>query len=396
MERSIDIVAAGHICIDIIPDLSGLGDADAQALFRPGKLLKAGPVTFATGGAVSNAGIALHILGLRTQLMGKVGDDILGRLVTEIVERYDPGLAEGMVVAEGVETSYTVVINPPSIDRIFFHCPGANDTFTADDVRYDAVEQARLFHFGYPPIMREMFADDGAQLVAMLRRIKELGVTTSVDMALPDPTSPAGKADWETILGSILPYVDVFLPSIEETLYMLRRETYDRLSADGDIVSAATPPLLSSLSSELLELGVPIVGLKLGDRGLYLRTGDRVALSDLGSAQPTDLERWTNREFWAPCFEVDVVGTTGAGDATIAGFLAGLLRDLSPEDTLTGAVAVGACNVEAADALSGVRGWEETWDRVRAGWSRCPVTIGAPGWHYDPERSLWIGSADGH
>ncbi len=50
---------------------------------------------------------------------------------------------------------------------------------------------------------------------------------------------------------------------------------------------------------------------------------------------------------WAPCFDVEVVGTTGSGDATIAGFLSALLRDASPEEAMTMAVAVGACNVEA-------------------------------------------------
>ena len=45
-------------------------------------------------------------------------------------------------------------------------------------------------------------------------------------------------------------------------------------------------------------------------------------------AQPNSTA-WANYENWSPCFQVDVVGTTGAGDATIAGFLAALLRDMS-------------------------------------------------------------------
>ena len=62
------------------------------------------------------------------------------------------------------------------------------------------------------------------------------------------------------------------------------------------------------------------------------------------------------------------MGTTGAGDATIAGFLTALLRDVPPERALAIAAAVGACNVEAADAVSGVRSWEETLARIDAGW----------------------------
>jgi len=92
---------------------------------------------------------------------------------------------------------------------------------------------------------------------------------------------------------------------------------------------------------------------------------------------------------WAPCFRVEVVGTTGAGDAAIAGFIAGLLRGLAPAATLTAAVAVGACNVEAADALSGIRPWDETLGRIAAGWPRRALAIDAAGWRFDAEQGLW-------
>jgi len=291
-------------------------------------------------------------------------------------------------------TSYTIIINPPGVDRIFLHCPAANDTFGADDVRYDVVAESRLFHFGYPPLLRRTFEAGGAQLVGMFRRAHETGVTTSLDMALPDPSSAAGRADWRAILQSTLPYVHVFLPSIEETLYMLRRETYDELrrAADGpDILPLITPRMLSDLGRELLALGVKVLVLKLGDRGVYLRTAGQSALESLGRARPSDLAAWTDKELWAPCFQVDVVGTTGAGDATIAGFLSGLLRDMPPEEAVTAAVAVGGCNVETPDALSGVRSWEETLRRIAEGWPRHRLDLQAPGWRFDDAHQLWVG-----
>jgi sugar/nucleoside kinase (ribokinase family) len=142
------------------------------------------------------------------------------------------------------------------------------------------------------------------------------------------------------------------------------------------------------VADEMLALGAKIVVLKLGQRGLYLRSGQQ-SLPDLPDPG------WRNRELWAPCFVPQpLVGTTGAGDATIAGFLAGLLRGQTVEAALTGAVAVGACNVEAADALSGVRPWEETQARIAAGWARQPVTISAPGWVWDEDQALWVGPGD--
>ena len=87
---------------------------------------------------------------------------------------------------------------------------------------------------------------------------------------------------------------------------------------------------------------------------------------------------------------MDEVGTTGAGDSTIAGFLSALLRDMAPHQALTAAVAVGACNVEAADALSGIRPWEETLRRVAGGWARHPLTLDAPGWRFDARATFCV------
>jgi len=176
---------------------------------------------------------------------------------------------------------------------------------------------------------------------------------------------------------------------------MLRRETFDRLwstARGSNILPLITPELLSDLGRQLIQMGVKIVGLKLGERGLYLRTADRAAIKSPGRGCPSDPGAWAAREIWAPCFQVSVVGTTGSGDATIAGFLSALLRDMSPEDAVTAAVAVGACNVEAADAVSGIRSWEETMQRVRSGWRRHELRLTSSDWQFDQTHQLWIGS----
>ena len=394
MSETYDAVVAGHLCLDLIPDMTRISQDRIEQVFVPGRLSIVGPATFCSGGPVSNAGLALTKLGVQTQLMGKVGDDVLGQVVNEIVGSYGPSLTDGMIIDREVNTSYTVVLSPPGVDRFFLHFPGANDTFSADDVRYDLVSKARLFHFGYPPIMQLMYERDGIQLAEIFRSAKDTGVTTSLDMALPDPTSAAGRADWVTILRSTLPHVDVFLPSIEEILYMLRRAVYDELyrAADGpNFLPWITPELLSDLGRQLLGMGPKVVCLKLGDRGLYLRTADWPAIASLGRARPSDPAAWANKELWTACFKVDEVGTAGSGDSTIAGFLSALLRDMSAEEAVTGAVAVGACNVEAADTLSGVRPWNETLQRVASGWARHELDLDAPGWHFHEDHQLWVG-----
>ena len=389
----IDAVVAGHLCLDLIPDLSGSTKDQFEALFQPGQLVDIGPADYCTGGPVSNTGLALTKLGIKTRLMGKVGDDLFGRAIQDYVGAYGADLADAMVVDPAAQTSYTIVISPPGVDRLFLHYPGANDTFGARDIRYGQLQNARLFHFGYPPLMRRMYEDGGSELASIFARAKETGITTSLDMALPDPSSPAGRADWGGILRSSLPHVDIFMPSIEEILFMLRPNTYRALREEAggpNIVPVIAAGLLSDLGWELLGLGAKIIALKLGDRGLYLRTADQPRLAGMGRTHPSDLAAWADKELWAPCFRVGVVGTTGSGDATIAGFLGALLRDHSAEEAATAAVAVGACNVEAADALSGLRTWEETWQRVRSGWGRHELAPDAPDWVFDEGQALWV------
>jgi sugar/nucleoside kinase (ribokinase family) len=381
-------VVAGHICIDVIPNLDHLRPGQFNQLFQPGRLIVTGPATFSTGGAASNTGLSLHRLGIPTRIIARVGDDPFGRIIRSIVDGYSSNLGQGIVASDS-GTSYTIIINPPATDRTFLHHPGANDDFEANDVDYELVSKAALFHFGYPPMMQKMYIHQGAELVEMLQRVKELGVTTSLDMVFPDPTSPGGQADWNAIMRAAAPFVDIFLPSIEELLFMLRRDTYEKMNAAGDILSQVTPELLSDFSDHLISLGIKIVVLKLGSRGIYLHTANAAQFGDIGRAAPQNLDAWIDRECWVPCFKVNAAGTTGAGDAAIAGFLSGLLRGMDPEECLTAAVGVGACNVEAPDALSGVKSWEATLERIQAGWERYPLEIQSPGWDWDEQHQMW-------
>ena len=75
----VDAVVAGHLCLDLIPDLSGSEKDQFEAVFQPGQLVDIGPVDYCTGGPVSNTGLALTKLGIHTRLMGKVGDDLFGQ-----------------------------------------------------------------------------------------------------------------------------------------------------------------------------------------------------------------------------------------------------------------------------------------------------------------------------
>ena len=293
-----------------------------------------------------------------------------------------------MIKIPGDTTSYTVVVNIPGSDRIFLHCTGANDSFVADDIDYAEVAGTRLFHLGYPPLMKNLFENRGEELISIYRRVKELGVTTSLDMAMPDPGSLSGRAGWAHIIREVGKYLDIFLPSAEEILFMLD-------PTHGENCENLSPGKISELGATLLEMGTAIAGLKLGSRGLYIRTGTAERLRAMGSLKLSDIGAWANRELWFPVFNTgNFAGATGSGDTTIAGFLTALLRDLGPEEAGTMACMVGTTNVEAPDALSGLRSWEDT----RALLTQLPkesLIIESAGWHVDPATKIWHGPADG-
>ena len=104
--------------IDLIPRWEGGAIESFSKVFSPGKLVQVGPATMSTGGAVSNTGQALQKLGLRTLLMAKIGRDTVGDIVRGLL-RSNGADDSGMSSAENDQSSYSVVLAPPGMDRIF-------------------------------------------------------------------------------------------------------------------------------------------------------------------------------------------------------------------------------------------------------------------------------------
>lgn len=354
-----EIIVGGHLCLDIIPSLRS-----QQLDFRPGALEEIGNATVSTGGCVSNTGISLVRLGARVQLVSRVGDDLLGECL------------QGCLHAQGIEdltlnkiqgefTSYSLVLSPPGRDRMVLHYPGTNNTFDSSDLLAPLQGKAKLFHFGYPPLMRRMYENCGVELRNVFCSAHAGGMITSLDMAYPDSSSAAGRVNWRSILTRTLPFVDFFLPSYDEIVLMLG---LDRTVYQLDETTLLDQ--LEGITSSLLQMGASIVGIKLGERGLYVRSAADVRMDKLSEKLATS--RWVDRELWTTVFDTKAVGTTGAGDATIAGFLYGILKGFEPEEVCSAACAVGASSVEAADATSGVKDWHTIKSRMENGWIKKP------------------------
>ncbi len=362
------IISAGHICLDMTPVIPAVRTYEAiQDLLVPGKLIETEHADVHTGGSVANTGLALKLLGNDVCLLGKIGDDAFGTMIQQILKSYG---ADGLIVDPDSSTSYSVVLALPGLDRVFLHNPGANNTFTDADIPEEVLEKASLFHFGYPPLMKRMYEDDGEELVKIFRRVKAHGIATSLDLAAVDPSSAAGRADWRKILSRVLPYVDFFVPSFEELCFMLDLERFGRLSGHGDITEGlAVEKEAAPLADELLQMGCGTVVIKCGTGGMYFRTASKEKLTEVGQRIALDTAVWADRYGVQPCFKADCIRSgTGAGDTSIAAFLTAVLQGYDPETCVALAAAEGACSVTAYDALSGLKPLPELIKRIKNGW----------------------------
>jgi len=367
------VIVAGHICIDITPVFPDKKTSNIADVLAPGKLIEMGKAEVSTGGAVANTGLGMKVLGADVTLMGKLGCDEFGDMICGILDKYDA--SKGMIRSSEVSTSYSVVLAVPGIDRIFLHNPGANNTFRADDIDENKLKEAALLHFGYPTLMKSMYENDGKELIELFKKVKECGCATSLDLSAVDPDTDAGRADWKKILTGVMPYVDFFVPSVEELCFMLDRDRFDewqKRAAGRDITEILDPEKdIRPLAEECMKLGAKILLLKCGAPGLYFCSADKEVLNKIGERTEIDSEKWSNKTIFEKSYVPDkVLSGTGAGDTSIAAFLTSMLEGEDPEMCLHLAAATGASCVEAYDALSGLKSFAELKEKINRGWKK--------------------------
>jgi sugar/nucleoside kinase (ribokinase family) len=281
-------------------------------------------------------------------------------------------------------STVSITLTPPGMDKISFLSKGAGQNFLWEDVPAKSMEQADLFHFGYPTAMDLLFAREGAEFFKMFSKAKETGVTTSVDMTLPDLESKAGKLHWLGILQKTLPFVDIFMPSIEETLFMLDRDKYIHFVQDigeDNMIDHIDPNTISDIGDTLLAMGPKIVVVKMGKQGLYLRTAPKEEFISFGRALSANSDRWFNRELWDPAFHTDPIrSTTGAGDTAIAGFLASFLRGDPPEIALEIASISASLCIGSYDTVSRIGKLSELDDFLEQELPKLTVRLNSEIW----------------
>ncbi len=281
-----------------------------------GMLSQVSSVTMHNGGNAMTASVNLHKMGVDAKIIGKVGNDIYGDFLRKCLDREGVD-TRGLAVDDRVQTSVSVVLNDPSGERTFLHCVGTNAVFSIDDVDFDIINLCDLV-FVTGTFLLNTF--DGEQTAEFLKKCKEMGKTTFLDVCWD------AKGEWAKKMDMCYPYLDYFMPSIDEAVQLAGGEENPERIAD-----------------IFMAKGVKNVVIKLGKKGSYLRR-----------------EGQKSGEYFGLVGKHKPVDTTGAGDSFCSGFLAAFARGEDLEMCMNVASAVGGLCTKAKGATAGTKSYEET------------------------------------
>lgn len=278
------VVVADHLC----PPLPHMPAA--------GELIAVDRLVLAIGGCAANAAINLARLGVRTQVLCKVGDDMFGQFVADILKREGLDTA-GFRVDPANDTSQTLIINIEGQDRRFIHTFGANKSLSVSDLKsaIDPANPPKVFYLGGYLILPGLDPHELAEFFAWLGT---LGVHRVIDVATPGP------ADYLPRIKPVLPHVDCFLPNGDEAALILG------------------PGSPADHARAFHAMGAKRVVITLGGEGAVV-VGEDVALK----IEP---------------YKVHFVDGSGGGDAFDAGYITGIVDGGSLVECLTRAAAQGA------------------------------------------------------
>jgi sugar/nucleoside kinase (ribokinase family) len=286
------IIVTDHVC------------APVHHMPEAGELILTDTIDLTLGGCAANVSTALAKLGTHARLVGRIGDDIAGVVVKELLEKAGVNTS-GLIRTEGIATSQTLIVNVQGQDRRFIHTYGGNSKFVAGDIALEPAPEI-LYLGGY----LLMQGCKPGELAPVLKKARTNGSKTILDVVTP------GKADYLPWLEPVLPEVDYFMPNDHE----------------GHLITGLAKPIDQA---KLFR--------KMGAKNVLITQGDKGTL-------------WLGEDFHleSDIFRVPFVDGSGSGDAFAAGLILALLENKSPEVALTIASAVGASCVRALGTTQGI------------------------------------------
>ncbi|MFO7632092.1 MAG: sugar kinase [Caldilinea sp.] len=246
-------------------------------------------IRITVAGTAAGTSIDLAKLGANVIAMGALGKDALGSFIVNTMQSYGID-TRYLGRKDGVQTSATMLPIRPNGERPALHVPGANGALTLDDIDFNVIAAADLLHIGGTSLMPKF---DGAPTVEVLKFAKSKGVTTTFDLVAID------RPDLLDLVEPCLPYIDYFMPGLDEARMMCK------LEERRDVIAF------------FLDRGAGHTVFKMGAEG------SSIAFKENGDI----------RELRLPAYRTSVVDTTGCGDAYCAGFIVGLGKGWSLEDS---------------------------------------------------------------
>lgn len=258
------ITSIGDVNIDILTsNIIDYPPKDAQIIIDD--------LRMSTGGCAANYAKASAILGSKTRLIARIGDDLFGGVVRKSLSAVDN---LDICLIPGKRTSVTLAITFKDKSRSFLTFPGANSELSVKDIDFDLIEGRYLHVASF--FLQGLRADTKK----ILDYAHKKGMTASFDTGF-DPLGWS-KAD-VALVRKTLKDVDIFFPNLAEA------QAITKAKNQKDIID------------ELLSLGPSIVALKLGSKGAWI------------ASDPETI--------FIPAFRVNAIDTTGAGDVFAAGFI---------------------------------------------------------------------------
>ena len=214
MSERFDAVALGELLIDFTEN-------GASPLGNP--LFEANP-----GGAPCNVLAMLKKLGHSCAFVGKLGDDLFGRMLKQTAE--DVGIAtEGLLLDGDAHTTLAFVKTFPNGDRdfSFYRNPGADMMLTADELPLPMLQNCRIFHFGTLSMTHEGVREATVQAV---QYAKGCGAIISFDPNLRPPLW-SSLSDARTQIGWGLKHSDVVKIADNELEFLTGETDFDKGAA---------------------------------------------------------------------------------------------------------------------------------------------------------------------
>lgn len=252
-------------------------------------------IKFTVAGTAAAPSVNLAKMGYDVATVGRIGNDSIGDFVANTMADYGVDVSNLKRDPE-LQTSASLLPIRHDGSRPALHVIGANAALTEDDVPWDVVEGVEIFHMGGAFILPGI---DGEPMARILKKAKEMGKITTVDFLM----SP--RPDAQDIIGPAIQYIDYLMPNIEEAGWLVGTE--DR----------------AEIIKWMHKMGAGTTVLTMGEEGVSIAANGE-------------------NETVLPAYKIDVVDTTGCGDAFTSGFISGLLDGLSAEESAERGLVTGS------------------------------------------------------